>query len=158
MKHFLLILVLLLCSCTTMKKFYSQYDSYNIIKENNLLYVKLTLNDTPTLFLVDSGASKSFLDINKTEKYSFNYINKPIEKFAGVVGIGNIYTVMDYKIKEMHIPFLGISLEELNPYFSKDNLKVAGLIGSDYLLSRNAIIDYENSLLYLKKGIYNYHE
>lgn len=155
MKHFLLILVLLFCSCTTMKKFYSQYDSYKIIKENNLLFVRLTLNDKPTLFLIDSGASKSFLDINKTENYSFSYINKPIEKYAGVGGLENIYTVINYKIKEMHIPFLGISLEELNPYFRKDNLKVAGLIGSDYLLSRNAIIDYENSVLYLKKGIYN---
>ena len=151
MKHFLIILVLLLCSCATMKNFYSQYDAYYIIKQNNLLFVQLTLNDKPTLFLLDTGSSKSFLDINKATTYHFTYIDKPIEKYAGIGGLENIYTVVDYEIKGMHIAFLGISLEELNPYFKKDNLKIAGLIGSDYLIIRNAIIDYEKSILYLKR-------
>jgi len=152
MKHFLIILVLFLCSgCMTMNKFYSQYDKYYIIKQNNLLFVQLRLNDKPTLFLIDTGSSKSFLDINKALTYHFTYIDKPIEKYAGIGRLENIYTVVDYEISGMHIAFLGISLEELNPYFRKDNLKIAGLIGSDYLIIRNAIIDYEKSLLYLKK-------
>ena len=152
MKHFLLILVLVLCSgCMTMSKFYSQYDSYFTIKQNNLLFVQLVLNEKPTLFLIDSGSSKSFLDINKASTYNFTYINQPIEKYVGIGGLQSIYVVSDYKIKGVYIEFLGISLEELSPYFKKDNLKIVGLIGSDYLLSRNAIIDYENSRLYLKK-------
>ena len=89
MKHFLIILVLLLCSCATMKNFYSQYDAYYIIKQNNLLFVQLTLNDKPTLFLLDTGSSKSFLDINKATTYHFTYIDKPIEKYAGI-GTRNI--------------------------------------------------------------------
>lgn len=151
MKYFFIILVLLCTSCITMNKFYSQYDEYDIIQQNSLLFVKLTLNDKPTLFLIDTGASKSFLDINKSENYNFTYINKPIEKYVGIGGLQSIYTVLKYDIKEMYIPFLGISLEELIPYFRKDNLKIVGLIGSDYLLARKAIIDYENSILYLKK-------
>lgn len=151
MKYFFIILLLLCSSCMTQKKFYSQYESYFTIKQNNLLFVQLILNDKPTLFLIDSGASKSFLDINKAENYKFNYVNQPIEKYVGIGGLQSIYVVSDYKIKGMNIEFLGISLEELSPYFKKDNLKIAGLIGSDYLLSRNAIIDYENSRLYLKK-------
>ena len=144
--------MLILCSgCMTMKKFYSQYDSYFTIKQNNLLFVQLVLNDKPTLFLIDSGASKSFLDINKAEYYKFTHTNKPIEEIVGIGGLQNIYMVSDYKIKGLYINFLGINLEELSPYFKKDNLKIAGLIGSDYLLLRSAIIDYENSRLYLKK-------
>ena len=152
MKLFLVILVMLLSGgCMTMNKFYSQYDSYFTIKQNNLLFVQLTLNDKSTLFLIDSGASKSFLDINKSEYYKFTYTNKPIEEIVGIGGLQNIYRVSNYNIKGMYIEFLGINLEELSPYFKKDNLKIAGLIGSDYLLLRKAIIDYENSRLYLKK-------
>ena len=151
MKKIIIILVLLLFGCVSSKNFYDQYDKYNIIRQNNILFIKLTLNDKSTLFLIDSGSSKSFLDINKYKKYNFSYINQPIERYVGIGGLQNIYIIFDYNIKELHIPFLGIDLEELNPYFKKDNFVVAGLIGSDYLLSRNAIIDYENSILYLKK-------
>lgn len=152
MKYFLIILLLLLCTgCITTKNFYSQYNKYDVIMQNSLLFIQLTLNNKSSLFLIDTGSSKSFLDINKIEKYKFGYINKPIEKYVGIGGLQSIYTVYEYKITEMHIPFLGINLEELNPYFKKDNLTIVGLIGSDYLVFRNAIIDYENSKLYLKK-------
>ena len=78
------------------------------------------------------------------------YIDKPIERYVGIGGFQNIYTIFDYTIYEMFIPMLGINLEELNPYFQSDNIKIAGIIGSEYLANRNAIFDYEKNKLYLK--------
>lgn len=137
-------------SCVSIKNYYWQYTEYDLIRKNNLYFLQLTVNNKKALFLIDSGSTKSFLDINQYDKYKFMYIDKPIERYVGIGGFQNIYTIFDYTIDEMFIPMLGINLEELNPYFQSDNIKIAGIIGSEYLANRNAIFDYEKNKLYLK--------
>jgi hypothetical protein len=145
-----ILLIFTLCNCVTIKNYYWQYSEYDLIRRNSLYFIQLTVNNKTALFLIDSGSSKSFLDITQYDKYEFMYIDKPIERYIGIGGFQNIYTVFGYEIKEMFVPMLGINLEELNPYFKSDNIKITGIIGSEYLLTRNAVIDYENNKLYLK--------
>jgi hypothetical protein len=117
---------------------------------NNLLLIELTLNGKPALFLIDTGANKSLLDINKVEKYKFSFLETPFEKFVGIGGLQNIHIIWDYQLKEFFQPMFGIDLAELNPYFKSDNIDIAGILGSDFLRDKKAVIDYENLKLYIK--------
>lgn len=139
-----------MCSCSVNKNYFWQYSKYELIKKSNLHFIKLTLNNKQALFLIDSGSSKSFIDINQYEYYKFLYIDKPIEKYIGIGGPQNIFAIFNYNIDEMFIPMLGIDLDEINPYFISNDINISGIIGADYLNSRSAIINYDNNNLYLK--------
>lgn len=150
MKIKILIFFLLLCNIS-----YSQYEKYNQVKlktYNNLLFVKITFNDIPCLLLVDTGASKSLLDVNKAEEYGFNYIVivDTTKKYIGLGGVTEIYIVFGYKVAEYHITFLGTDLYYINEYLKKDHIGIIGIMGGDFLNSHDAYIDYKKKILYYK--------
>ena len=62
-------------SCVSIKNYYWQYTEYDLIRKNNLYFLQLTVNNKKALFLIDSGSTKSFLDINQYDKYKFMYID-----------------------------------------------------------------------------------
>lgn len=151
MKKIIILIFLLFMSVFV----YSQSHKYTKIKlktYNNLLFTKVTFNGVKCWLLIDSGASKSLLDINKTEKYKFSYI--PIKdttrKYIGLGGITDIYIVFDYKIDEYHVTFLGTDLYYVNKYLNKKNIDIIGIIGGDFLSNHNAYIDYKKKTLYIK--------
>lgn len=116
--------------------------------------VEIEIADTTMLFLIDTGASMSFLDLKAYEDNKDKFSNI-IAKFK--IGVTNlmsddsltIYIVNglvfgkehEIKILDSHI------ITELN----KDSCNISGIIGKDYLTRNHAIINYKNKTLKLKK-------
>jgi hypothetical protein len=151
MKKLFFILLILLYSCAV-DNYYSNriYNIFDLIKINDLLFFKAKLNGKNVMFLIDTGSNKSLLDINKSEKYGYKY-NKAGESIISIGGKENIYHVWGFTTDIFFIPFLGIDMIEISPYFKKDDMEIIGIIGSNTLNGWDAIIDYEQMKLYLKK-------
>jgi hypothetical protein len=116
-----------------------------------MLFVNVTLNDKTCLLLIDTGASRSLLNINKCNKYGFGYIKSEKINYIGIGGVQDIYVIYDYKIDDFFISMLGADLEDVTRYFNEDNIDIIGIMGSDFLNDNNAIIDYQNLKLYVKR-------
>lgn len=108
----------------------------------------VTLNGKKTKLLLDTGASKSLLDISQAEEYGFNYAMFSKDQYIGIGGMTDIYVVYDYEIEERHISFLGADLEEIIYYFRENDINIVGLIGSDFFELYNARINFKTNRLY----------
>lgn len=149
---FLFISTLLLSSCSLLKtpEIYKGYIELPLVKSKGMLFLNVTLNGKKAMLLIDTGSSKSLLDINKENKYNFKHTNFKFDKFVGIGGVQDIYIVYDYKFDRFMIPMVGTTLEEITPYFFSDGIEIVGIIGSDFLNDNDAKIDYENYILYIR--------
>lgn len=122
---------------------------YYLTEKNGLHFIEITLNGVKTKLLVDTGANKCLLDISQASTYNFNYVLLSEDNYVGLGGLLDIYIVCDYKVEEFFIPFLGADLNQVQTYFIKDGIKIAGVLGSDFLQRNKAVIDFEANKLYL---------
>jgi hypothetical protein len=122
---------------------------YALIEINNMHFVRVTFNDKPTLFLFDTGASKSVIDITKAEEYGFEHARFSKQQYVGIGGEVDIYNVYEYKVKEIWITFLGADLSEITTSFEKEGMPILGIIGSDFIKTYNVSVDFKNNIMYL---------
>lgn len=107
-------------------------------------------------FIIDTGASVTVIDRNTP--FSHEAIaDVPEINSGGVSGrieevkLVNLPTfqIGDYIIEDLHAAI--IDLDYVNTLYEKQlNRRVAGLLGSDFLVKFKAVIDYENKRLQLK--------
>lgn len=153
-KLLFLFIIFLFTSCVSTKRIEIPYyyTDYNLEKFNNLYLIDILLNGKKTKLLVDTGASKSLLDISKSKQFGFGYKLISIDKYVGLGGLTDIYAIYDYNIDLFFITFLGVDLSEIIFYFNKDGTRIVGILGSDFLIRTGAIIDYTTNKLYLNTG------
>jgi|GEM_PF-617519 len=145
----LILFSLLLISCaTTPPEFSGQV--IKLKEKKGMHFVEITLNGIKSKLLLDTGASKSLLDISQAEVYGFNYTLLSKNQYVGLGGLLDVYITYDYKVVEFFIPFLGADLSEIQNYFKKDGIFIVGVLGSDFLESKMASINFETNKLYLK--------
>lgn len=118
-----------------------------LIHHKYLYFIRVKLNNRNATLLVDTGAAASLLDINQANDYKFKF-RLSDQKFSGVGGLSNGYRVSNYKFDHDSIslnvyPF-GADLKEVNESFTANGMPIAGVIGSDFLRTHDAIIDYKN--------------
>jgi hypothetical protein len=99
-------------------------------------------------WVIDTGASKSVFDSSLTE----HYLNNEDESVMAT-GLGkevvetNSGTIAELKLGGLNFGPLKVALvdfEHINNEYAKfSDKKIAGLIGCDFLYSRNAILDFE---------------
>ncbi|NLA24323.1 MAG: hypothetical protein GX879_05085 [Bacteroidales bacterium] len=108
--------------------------------------------------LIDTGASKSIFDINHKAFASFDLVQldddiKSSGINAEISGI-NAAIIPNFKIGDMRVtdmPALFMPFEHINNvYIELEKKPIAGIIGGDFLLKYDAIIDYESKELILK--------
>ena len=105
-------------------------------------------------WVIDTGASKSVFDSSLTE----HYLNNEDESVMAT-GLGkevvetNSGTIAELKLGGLNFGPLKVALvdfEHINNEYAKfSNKKIAGLIGCDFLYSRNAILDFEQAKITL---------
>lgn len=130
-------------------------------KTNNILYLQnhsglyfltLNINDKYGLFLIDTGATTSLIDINQKKKYEFKIISSS-EDITGIGGTIKKYTISRYKIDYNNIPidvlFYGGDLHPVVMAFQRSNIRITGILGADFLKANNAVLDYRNNYLIL---------
>ena len=153
MKTIIISLIILLTSCVTTNHTFYYNTEINIIENKTMLFIQITLNNKKAYLLIDTGASKSLLDITQAEKYNFKYNLLVKDKYIGIGGKQDIFTIYNYKINELFIPFFGADISNINEYFIKDNIPIIGILGCDFLEKYKTKIDFETNKLYYTKTI-----
>jgi hypothetical protein len=123
----------------------------------NHLELKAKINGIKGRFIVDTGASNSCVGIDSIA--AFNLIAEESEtKAAGAGAVGmetqlsknNHLKIGAWETHALHLVLFDLS--HVNTALTQHEAKeVAGIIGADILQKGKAIIDYNKSVMYLKK-------
>jgi len=112
----------------------------------NLYFIKVKINNRNANLLVDTGAAASLLDINQANEFNFEF-NKTDQMFVGVGGLSNRYRLTKYKIDHdtttLRMYPYGADLKSISTSFMESGLSIAGVVGSDFFRTNDAIIDYK---------------
>ena len=114
----------------------------------------ILVNGKPCVFLIDTGGGATLID--KTKKNHFGLMTNKTSNYAA--GIGSVSSLVSTKatlqVNDKTIKFDDLFLMDIsyiNAEFKKNRAKqVDGVIGTDFLDTHKAIIDYSRSKLYLK--------
>ncbi|SDX99530.1 Aspartyl protease [Lutibacter oricola] len=146
----------------------------NILKRKGYIKIELAklstnhfeviakINSVKGRFILDTGASNSCVSIDLAEKFELE-LEDSDTKAAGAGAIG-----METKISSNNKISLGkwsynkfnlvlLDLSHVNMALTEHNAEpVDGIIGADILEKGEAIIDYKNQCVYLKKLVYKF--
>ena len=151
MKYFLILLLsLFMFSCTPENK--TDFIHFSNNYECNIPMVSTYIDGIEVEFIIDTGAAISLIDQDWYSK------NQDEVKFINDVdiqlhGIGGSTSKQQVDIVGMDLPIGYITLMESDLSSVKDRLKtdgynVIGIIGSDFLKTRNYIVDFEKRMIY----------
>ncbi|MDA3880010.1 MAG: retropepsin-like aspartic protease [Prolixibacteraceae bacterium] len=120
--------------------------------ENYHILVEGEFNNNNILqWVVDTGASKTVFDANLAEHFETDELEATEVQSAGI-GEGHVETQIGV-LHEIHFgelplnnwPVAIINLEQINTIYSQfTNIRIAGLLGSDFLLKHKAVVDFKN--------------
>ena len=123
------------------------------VLKSNHIYCTIELNSVQGVFLIDSGASNSCIDIERQDKFKLD----KFKKSYSASGAGNekfdAYKTkkgeFSYKKKVIDkLNFLLIDMSPINIALNKtDEVSVDGIIGADFLLKNNATLNFEEITL-----------
>jgi len=127
-------------------------------KGNYHLLVKARFEKGDSVYwVIDTGASKSVFDINKSNYFTVIDLDNKQIRSAGI-GEGHIETkaarlskfyLGKQKISGLEVAL--ISLDHVNQLYKEfSSTGISGLLGSDFLLKYEAIINYKKRILKLK--------
>ena len=118
-------------------------------------FIKITLNNKKAYLLIDTGASKSLLDISQANDFNFNYYLIAKDRYIGIGGEQDIFAIYNYNINELFIPFLGTNLNDVNTYFKKDGIPIVGVLGADFMEKYKTKIDFDTNKIYFTVTLLN---
>jgi hypothetical protein len=149
MKKICIILILFLfTSCISTKYTFYYENKIELIENKGMHFMKTSINGKFYYLLIDTGASKSLLDITQSKEVGFGYTLLSKDKYVGIGGVTDIYVIYNYKSDDMYITFLGCDLSEVISYFEKDGMHIIGVLGSDFFERYEAKIDFTTNILY----------
>ena len=127
--------------------------------ENYHLIVCCTYADgTKGNWVLDTGASKSVFDNNLVDHFSSNGDETEELHSAGVsdepmtTSLGYLKMLSFGKLKVESMKVALMDMTHINELYSKvADLKICGLLGSDFLLKYKAVIDYKRKRLVFSK-------
>ena len=126
----------------------------HMVKSNHFTLIS-KINGVKGVFILDTGASSSFVDLKLKDKYNLKLETSKMEtngagpeKLMTLVSKNNSIKVGEWACKKFQIAL--IDLSNINDVFkSIETSPVDGIVGADILKKGNAIIDYEKKYLYL---------
>ena len=130
------------------------YTALEVVKtRTGHITTTILVNGKPCVFLIDTGGATL---IDKTKKNHFGLMTNKTSNYAA--GIGSVSSLVSTKatlqVNDKTIKFDDLFLMDIsyiNAEFKKNRAKqVDGVIGTDFLDTHKAIIDYSRSKLYLK--------
>ncbi|MBN2176012.1 MAG: retropepsin-like domain-containing protein [Bacteroidales bacterium] len=108
-------------------------------------------------WVVDTGASRTVFDKNDEEKYMISPDETDRLHTAGI-GVNTVETALacmkSFSLGKMQVENLKVALIDLSHinklYSNAANLQICGLLGGDFLMKYNAVIDYRRKVMVLK--------
>lgn len=126
-----------------------EHDNYHILIEGHFG------DGIPSYWIIDTGASKSVLDINLNTAYELtdtdnenDYQSAGINQGMMETSVGKIFRLYlgELEIKGLKVAL--IDLNHVNDIYSKyTEHRIAGLIGGDILMKYACIIDYGRKIV-----------
>ena len=143
-KYIILLLTTLLIACSNVKT--EQGSFVNI--DCNIPIIECVLGVDTVDMIVDTGAEYSLIDSKYLENNEcFTVVNSIETQFSGIGGINTqISRIVSTKSSLGYITFVEQNLDVVVK--SLPNYNIVGLIGSDFLKSRNYIVDYKSRKIY----------
>jgi len=124
--------------------------------KTNHIQVKAEINSVKGVFLIDTGASNSCIDLKLCDFYNINY-EKSAEKASSATDqISNTMISKKNHIKigkwfKKNMTSVLFDMTFINKTLNEQGIeRVSGIIGSDLLKKGKAIIDYSENKLFLK--------
>jgi len=111
--------------------------------------------EIPSCWVVDTGASKSVLDVNLSQFYEIiesdnedDYQSAGINQGMMETSVGKIPTLRFGELKITDQKVALIDLNHVNEIYEKyTSLRIAGLLGSDILMDHRCTIDYNRKTI-----------
>ena len=128
---------------------------FKILSTNHII-VDAAVNDVNGKFLIDTGASSSCIDLNKSNKFKLNYGKSDEQASSATDEIKETYISKKNSllIGEFYINDLDIILfnmqHVIKSLLDKDEIEIEGIIGADILIKYNCCIDYRENKLVVK--------
>jgi len=124
------------------------------------LLIKCTINgEQEGEMVIDTGASKTVFDRNFVQEYQHQDKNKEDLQSCGLGGddiesdLVEIKSLSFGNFKSEILNVVLIDLNQINKMYEKHcQRQICGLLGSDFLLRHQAIIDYQKSVIILNKN------
>ena len=115
--------------------------------------VEVSINGSPYILVLDTGASKTAFDHNILEESGA--VIKASERLSTGLGVTNMSSstavINDIQIGDLHISDFEVAVLDLSAinvaYRQLDHPEVLGVLGGDVLVKYNAVIDYGNKVL-----------
>jgi len=118
-----------------------------LLKTNHITCI-ININGVMGSFLVDSGASNSCIDINHDKKFKLEKYKKSYSASGAANGRFDVSKSKKAQIshEEKNIEklnFLLIDMTSINKALNEsDNISIDGILGADFLIKKNALINY----------------
>jgi hypothetical protein len=120
-------------------------------------YTQVVLNEQPARFLVDTGSGFTLFDLKQKDKFDLQSIPST-DVGTGAGGTGLVIELSEHNnLRLGPVNFTDcllriLTLESVNARFREFNYpEIDGALGADLLTEGQAIIDYVNLRLYLKR-------
>ena len=152
-KYLILLASLILFSCSETK---TQNDFINT--DCNIPIIECVLGNDTVDLIVDSGAEYSLIssEYYNQNPNNFTVVNEIETQFSGIGGINT--QISKIVVTNSNLGYVTFIEQNLNAVIeSLPQYNIVGLIGSDFLKSRNYVIDYNKRKIYhyeLRDSIY----
>ena len=142
-KYLIILLTVLLTACG------QKHTQNNFINTDcNIPIIECVLGTDTVDMIVDTGAEYSLIDSKYLENNEcFTVVNSIETQFSGIGGVNTqISRIVSTNSSLGYITFVEQNLDAVVESLS--NYNIVGLIGSDFLKSRNYIVDYKMRKIY----------
>ena len=143
-KYLILLLTIVFISCSEQKSINTDF----VNSDCNIPIIECVLGTDTVDMIVDTGAEYSLIDSKYLENNEcFTVVNSIETQFSGIGGINTqISRIVSTNSSLGYITFVEQNLDAVVESLS--NYNIVGLIGSDFLKSRNYIVDYKMRKIY----------
>ena len=129
--------------------------SFKRLKTNHI-QVKAEINSVKGVFIIDTGASNSCIDLKLCDFYNIIYEKSSEKASSATDHISNTMISKKNQIKigkwfKKNMTIVLFDMTFINKTLNEQGIeRVSGIIGSDLLKKGKAIIDYSENKLFLK--------
>jgi len=128
-------------------------DNYHLLIEGEFQ------DETPSCWIIDTGASKSVLDVNLNTYYEIldsdnedDYHSAGINQGMMETSVGKMFFLKLGKLEITNQKVALIDLAHVNEIYGKyTSCRIAGLLGGDILMEYKCCIDYESKTIQFQK-------
>tara|TARA_B100000989_G_scaffold284572_1_gene251497 strand:+ start:1241 stop:1651 length:411 start_codon:yes stop_codon:yes gene_type:complete len=128
---------------------------FKILSTNHII-IDAAVNSVNGKFLIDTGASNSCIDLNKSDKFKLNFGKFDEQASSATDEIKETYIskknsllIEKYYINDFDIILFNM-IHVIKSLLDKDEIEIDGIIGADILIKYNCCLDYKENKLLIK--------